>query len=154
MILFWSQSKHHEVFEQLKADGHQVGNHTFSHLKGWITEDKTYLENYLKCQQITQTNLFRPPYGRIKRSQIMLIKDSNKSKIVDQKPTIIMWDVLSGDFDMNLSPEKCLKNVLKHTENGSIVVFHDSIKAWERLEHVLPKALNYWAKQGFQFKIL
>jgi peptidoglycan/xylan/chitin deacetylase (PgdA/CDA1 family) len=92
-------TKHPEVFEQLKADGHQVGNHTFNHLKGWITDNKTYLENYLKCQQITQTNLFRPPYGRIKRSQIKLIQDSNKSKIVDQKPTIIMWDILSGDFN-------------------------------------------------------
>jgi peptidoglycan/xylan/chitin deacetylase (PgdA/CDA1 family) len=147
-------TKHPEVFEQLKADGHQVGNHTFNHLKGWITDNKTYLENYLKCQQITQTNLFRPPYGRIKRSQIKLIQDSNKSKIVDQKPTIIMWDILSGDFDINLSPEKCLKNVLKHTNNGSIVVFHDSLKAWERLEYVLPKALAYWVTQGYQFKIL
>jgi peptidoglycan/xylan/chitin deacetylase (PgdA/CDA1 family) len=147
-------TKHPEVFEQLKADGHQVGNHTFNHLKGWITDNKTYLENYLKCQQITQTNLFRPPYGRIKRSQIKLIQDSNKSKIVDQKPTIIMWDILSGDFDVNLSPEKCLKNVLKHTNNGSIVVFHDSLKAWERLEYVLPKALAYWVTQGYQFKIL
>lgn len=146
--------KHPEVFEQLKADGHQVGNHTFNHLKGWITDDKTYFENYLKCQQITQTNLFRPPYGRIKRSQIKMIKDSNKSENVDQKPKIIMWDVLSGDFDTSLAPEKCLKNVLKHTENGSIVVFHDSLKAWERLEYVLPTALAYWAKQGFQFKIL
>ena len=146
--------KHPEVFEQLKADGHQVGNHTFNHLKGWITDDKTYFENYLKCQQITQTNLFRPPYGRIKRSQIKMIKDSNKSENVDQKPKIIMWDVLSGDFDTSLAPEKCLKNVLKHTENGSIVVFHDSLKAWERLEYVLPKALAYWVTKGYQFKIL
>ena len=146
--------KHPEVFEQLKADGHQVGNHTFNHLKGWITDDKTYFENYLKCQQITQTNLFRPPYGRIERSQIKMIKDSNKSENVDQKPKIIMWDVLSGDFDTSLAPEKCLKNVLKHTENGSIVVFHDSLKAWERLEYVLPKALAYWVTKGYQFKIL
>nr|MBC7613969.1 polysaccharide deacetylase family protein [Pseudopedobacter sp.] len=146
--------KHPKVFEQLKADGHQVGNHTFNHLKGSKTDDKTYFENYLKCQQITQTNLFRPPYGRIKRSQIKLIQASNKPENVNQKPTIIMWDVLSGDFDINHSPEKCLKNILRHTENGSIVVFHDSIKAWETLEYVLPKALAYWTTQGYQFKIL
>lgn len=155
--------KHPEVYEQLKADGHQIGNHTFNHLKGWITDDKTYLENYLKCQQLTQTNLFRPPYGRIKRSQIKLIEKQNlsheindfdQSQISNLKSQIVMWDVLSGDFDINLSPEKCLKNVLKHTKNGSIVVFHDSLKAWERLEYVLPKALAYWVKQGYQFKIL
>ncbi len=155
--------KHPEVYEQLKADGHQIGNHTFNHLKGWITDDKTYLENYIKCQQLTQTNLFRPPYGRIKRSQIKLIEKQNlsheindfdQSQISNLKSQIVMWDVLSGDFDINLSPEKCLKNVLKHTKNGSIVVFHDSLKAWERLEYVLPKALAYWVKQGYQFKIL
>ncbi|MBU1759250.1 MAG: polysaccharide deacetylase family protein, partial [Bacteroidetes bacterium] len=104
--------------------------------------------------QITQTNLFRPPYGRIKRSQIKLIQASNKPENINQKPTIIMWDVLSGDFDINLSPEKCLKNILRHTENGSIVVFHDSIKAWETLKYVLPKALENWTKRGYQFKML
>ncbi len=182
--------KHPDIFLQLKADGHTIGNHTQNHLKGWATADDMYIDNFNKCQSLTQTNLFRPPYGKIKRSQIFNIQNSkfkiqnlttgekeidnskiknqtpnnilhqteilnipvDQSKIKNQKSQIIMWDVLSGDFDTTLSPEKCLKNVLKHTENGSIVVFHDSLKAWDRLEFVLPKALEYWQKKGFKFE--
>ena len=91
------------------------------------------------------TNLFRPPYGRIKRSQIRLIEKGKTG------PEIIMWDVLSGDFDINLKPEACLQNVLKHTENGSIIVFHDSLKAYDRLEYVLPRAMEAWSKRGYSF---
>lgn len=140
--------KHPDVFEQVVKEGHKIGNHTFNHLKGWDTDDEIYVANTLKCQDLTKTNLFRPPYGRIRKSQIKLLKQT----IPDLK--IIMWDVLSGDFDLNLSPEKCLKNVLKHTEPGSIIVFHDSLKAQERLEYVLPKALEAWTKQGYSFKSL
>ncbi len=159
-------NKHSEIFSQLKADGHAIGNHTFNHLKGWDYEDDVYISNFIKCQELTQTNLFRPPYGRIKFSQIKLIqkqelKAKNKEQIAntpynlqESQISIIMWDVLSGDFDTKLSPEKCLKNVIKHTENGSIVVFHDSLKAWERLEYVLPKALEYWKNEGFEFELL
>ena len=139
--------KHPDIFEDVKAGGHAIGNHTFNHLKGWKTGDEVYVQNFLECNLIlqTETSLFRPPYGRIKRNQIKLLKA--------QKPDlqIIMWDVLSGDFDMSLSPEKCLQNVIKHTENGSIVVFHDSLKAFNRLEYVLPRALEYWSKQGYSF---
>lgn len=172
-------TKHPEIFSQLKADGHAIGNHTYNHLKGWDCEDDVYISNFLKCQELTQTNLFRPPYGRIKFSQIRKMR-AQESRIKNQDPlynsqisdlksqafnhsdlqpsTInlktIMWDVLSGDFDINLSPEKCLKNVIKHTENGSIVVFHDSLKAWEKLEYVLPRALEYWFKEGYKFECL
>jgi peptidoglycan/xylan/chitin deacetylase (PgdA/CDA1 family) len=177
--------KHPEIFEQLKADGHAIGNHTFNHLKGWKTDDETYLSNFLKCQQLTQTNMFRPPYGRIKKSQIksILSEDivlSNEYSVLGQKDfetkeqrakskddlqipstlnhkpltSIIMWDVLSGDFDPSLNPSKCLQNVLKHTENVSVVVFHDSLKAWDRLEFVLPRALEAWRKEGFEFGTL
>lgn len=140
--------KHPDIFEQIKAEGHAVGNHTYHHLKGWNTSDNEYMKNTLKCQHLTNTCLFRPPYGRIKKSQIKLLRE--------QLPgiKIIMWDVLSGDFDTNLPPEKCLRNVLKYTEPGSIVVFHDSLKAKERLEHVLPKALEIWTKRGYSFKSL
>ncbi len=159
-------NKHPEIFSQLKADGHSIGNHTYNHLKGWDTNDEEYLANFLKCQQLTQTNLFRPPYGRIKFSQIKSIqKQEQKTKIKDDlqvsqysilntQYAIIMWDVLSGDFDANLSPEKCLQNVIKHAENGSIIVFHDSLKAWERLEYVLPKALEFWKKEDYEFGVL
>jgi peptidoglycan/xylan/chitin deacetylase (PgdA/CDA1 family) len=159
-------NKHPEIFSQLKADGHAVGNHTYNHLKGWDYNDEEYLANWKKCQQLTQTNLFRPPFGRIKFSQIKSIekqeqraksKDSLQSSqysIPNTQFSIIMWDVLSGDFDTHLSPEKCLQNVIKHAENGSIVVFHDSLKAWERLEYVLPKALEYWKKEDYEFGVL
>ncbi|TAF45809.1 MAG: polysaccharide deacetylase family protein [Sphingobacteriales bacterium] len=173
-------NKHPDIFLQLKADEHAIGNHTYNHLNGWKTANNAYINNVNKCQHLTQTHLFRPPYGRIKKSQIFDIqklqsenlKDIGQnlnpvfnqtetlhtpfeiSEIANQKAQIIMWDVLSGDFDTTLSPQKCLKNVLKHTQNGSIVVFHDSLKAWERLRYVLPKALNYWQKKGYSFEII
>jgi peptidoglycan/xylan/chitin deacetylase (PgdA/CDA1 family) len=141
-------SKHTDIFEQVKAGGHSIGNHTFNHLKGWVTNNQIYLDNFLQTDKLLDTPLFRPPYGRIKRAQIQLLKKARP----DLK--IIMWDVLSGDFDTNLSPEACLKNVLKHTEAGSIVVFHDSLKAFDRLEYVLPRALEYWSKEGYSFNAL
>ncbi len=140
--------KHPEIFQKLIEVGHAVGNHTFNHLKGWKTDDEVYLENFRLCDSLTRSRLFRPPYGRIKRSQISKLKDGFPGL------KIIMWDVLSGDFDLNLSPEKCLRNVLKATEAGSIVVFHDSLKAFERLEYVLPRALEYWNKRGYSFERL
>jgi peptidoglycan-N-acetylglucosamine deacetylase len=138
-------SKHPDEFEQVKNGGHAIGNHTYNHLKGWDTDDKTYLQNFLVADEQLHTNLFRPPYGRIKRSQIKLLKQLKPDL------NIIMWDTLSGDFDINLQPEKCLQNVLKYTTDGSIVVFHDSIKAFGRLQYVLPKAMEYWSKGGYHF---
>ena len=140
--------KHPDIFQQLKKEGHAVGNHTFHHLKGWKTGDDAYLEDVQQCQELTQTNLFRPPYGRIKKSQIAALN------LAYPEINIIMWDVLSGDFDMSLEREACLKNVIKHTQNGSIVVFHDSLKAFNRLEYVLPKALEYWSEKGYKFESL
>jgi len=160
--------KHPEVFERVKNDGHAIGNHTFNHLKGWKTDNETYLQNTLKCQELTQTNLFRPPYGRIWKSQIKSLKSVVRSpksiiqnqqsdlglKTIDSGLNIVMWDVLSGDFDINLTPEKCYQNVIKHTENGSIIVFHDSLKAFDRLSYTLPKVLAYFTEKGFTFSTL
>lgn len=141
-------SKHPDEFEQVKNAGHTIGNHTYNHLKGWDTDDKTYLQNFLVADEQLHTNLFRPPYGRIKRSQIKLLKQAKPEL------NIVMWDVLSGDFDINLQPEDCLQNVIKHTTDGSIIVFHDSIKAFGRLQYVLPKAMEYWSKEGYSFDSL
>lgn len=152
--------KHPEVYAHVINDGHAVGNHTFNHLKGWKTDDETYIENTLMCQQLTSTNLFRPPYGRIKKSQVRRLKslvlDQSKSRLSTSSTglQIVMWDVLSGDFDINLSPEKCYQNVIKHTENGSIIVFHDSLKAFDRLKYTLPRALKYFSDKGFTFSSL
>ncbi len=140
--------KHPDVFEQVKADGNAVGNHTYNHLKGWKTDDKTYLENFLLADELIGSPLFRPPYGRIKRSQIKLLKQTKPGL------QIIMWNILSADFDVNLKPEKCLDNVLKNTTNGDIVLFHDSLKAFDRLEYALPKALEYWSNEGYKFNPL
>ncbi|KIO74955.1 polysaccharide deacetylase [Pedobacter lusitanus] len=141
-------NKHAEIFEQVKNDGHAIGNHTLNHLKGWITEDKTYIKNFQDCQKLTNTNLFRPPYGRIKKSQIKELRKINPQL------NIIMWDVLSGDFDLNLSPEKCYENVIKNTRNGSIIVFHDSLKAFDRLKFALPATLKFLTAQGYKFHTL
>ena len=138
-------AKHPDIYRQILADGHSVGNHTFNHLNGWKTGDKAYLENIEQCKELVQSNLFRPPYGRSKKSQY---------SILNTQYSIIMWDVLSGDFDINLSPEKCLNNVLKHSRNGSIIVFHDSLKAFERLEYALPLALENLKKKGYNFSKL
>jgi peptidoglycan/xylan/chitin deacetylase (PgdA/CDA1 family) len=140
--------KHPHIFQQLLDEGHQVGNHTYNHLKGWKTDDATYLENFEQCQQLTASNLFRPPYGRIKKSQIGKIR----ARYPEMK--IIMWDVLSGDFDLNLSPESCYHNVDKYVENGSIIVFHDSLKAFERLQYALPRTIASLKAKGYRFHTL
>ena len=140
--------KYPQIFESIKNDGHSIGNHTFNHLKGWDTSDDVYFQNFQKCQGQTDTNLFRPPYGRIKKSQIAQIKSSYPEM------KIIMWDTLSGDFDTKLSPERCLANVIKYTRNGSIIVFHDSLKAFDRLYYTLPKVLEHFSQLGYRFEQL
>lgn len=140
--------KHPDIFDRLKSEGHRIGNHTFNHLKGWKTEDQVYLQNFWQCQELTNTNLFRPPYGRIKKSQI----SSLRTEFPELQ--IVMWDVLSGDFDLKLAPQKCYEQVIKHAENGSIIVFHDSLKAFDRLKYTLPRALQYFSEQGFRFETL
>ena len=141
-------NKHPDIFEQVKNAGHAIGNHTYNHLKGWATDDQTYRDNFLKCDEQLHSNLFRPPYGRIKRSQIKLLRET--------KPElqIVMWDVLSGDYDARLKPENILRNVLKHTQPGSIILFHDSLKAFDRLEYVLPRAMEEWGRKGYEFACL
>lgn len=141
-------SKYPDIYDQIKNSGHTIGNHTHNHLNGWKTDNKTYLENIQKSAQLTSNHLFRPPYGKIKRSQL------KELKTVNPKLQIIMWDVLSGDFDLKISPQKCLDHVIKNTENGSIILFHDSIKAFDRLAYTLPKALEHLTTEGYTFSTL
>jgi len=140
--------KHPEIFEQVKNAGHTIGNHTFNHLRGRITDDQTYLENFLETDKLVGSKLFRPPYASIKQSQVKLLK------VAKPGLKIIMWNILSADYDINLKPEKCLNNVLKHTRSGDIVLFHDSLKAFPRLEYVLPGVMEVWSKQGYSFHSL
>jgi peptidoglycan/xylan/chitin deacetylase (PgdA/CDA1 family) len=160
--------KHPEIFERLKLAGHAIGNHTYNHLNGWETDNDTYLNNFLKCQELTQTNLFRPPYGRIKLGQIKRLRSvfdgqfpspklqttTPQLATTHPKLQIAMWDVLTGDFDHKLSPEKCYQNIINNVENGSIIVFHDSLKAFDRLAYALPKTLKYLTAKGYQFGTL
>lgn len=140
--------KHPLILADIISEGHTIGNHTYNHLNGWNSSNKNYIENVLKGSKLTSTRIFRPPYGRIKKSQIKEIKKQSPST------EVIMWDVLSGDFDKRISKEQCVRNVLKHCKNGSIIVFHDSLKAFERLEYALPKVLENLSKKGFEFRTL
>ena len=146
--------KHPEIFEKIISEGHAVGNHTQNHLNGWKTNSTDYINNVVEVEknfklssfQTFTSKLYRPPYGKIKKYQA--------KKLRDLEYKIIMWDVLSADFDTTISKEKCLDNVLKNTTNGSIVVFHDSVKASEKLKFVLPKILEYYSEKGFTFKAI
>jgi len=148
------------IFERIKNEDHSVGNHTFNHLNGWKTDTNTYIQNFLKCQEISGTPLFRPPYGRITQSQIRhlkaLVSPTSATTPATYHPhppslQIVMWDVLSRDFDTRCSPEQCYQNVIRHTGNGSIIVFHDSLKAFPRLEYALPRAIEYLLHAGYRF---
>ncbi|MDR5589322.1 polysaccharide deacetylase family protein [Christiangramia sp. SM2212] len=144
--------KHPEIYNRIIIEGHIAGNHTFNHLNGWKTENKGYLENTLKAQKVaTEVNpetstLFRPPYGRIRNSQAKAIRKAGFK--------IVVWDVISGDYDKEISPEKCFRNVTDTAEPGSTIVFHDSIKASKNLKAVLPKVLEYYSEKGFDFRSL
>jgi peptidoglycan/xylan/chitin deacetylase (PgdA/CDA1 family) len=137
--------KYPEIFQQVRDAGHTIGNHTMNHLNGWITENLTYFHNIRQGASQAKTSLFRPPYGRVtpKQTQFLL-----------RHYRIVMWDVLSGDFDTNISPDQVLKNVIQNAVSGSIVVFHDSIKSLERLEYALPKVLEHFSALGYTFDAL
>jgi peptidoglycan/xylan/chitin deacetylase (PgdA/CDA1 family) len=143
--------KHPHIAQEVVAAGHRLGNHTYHHLQGWQTPTLVYLENIQACDtelyKISGHNnvLFRPPYGRINRAQYLDLKSEYQ---------IIMWDVLTYDFDVDLSPEKCLTQAIKNTRPGSIVVFHDSVKASRNLKYVLPRYLAHFAQQNFRFEAL
>lgn len=156
--------KYPSVFQNIVNQQHTIGNHTFNHLKGWDTEDDVYVDNFKKCEEIIvdrcslfdvrdttienrQSKIgnrkFRPPFGRIKRNQAKEILKSHE---------IIMWDVLTGDYDQNLSKELVLSKTLQYTIQGSIVLFHDSIKASKNMMYALPIVLEHFSEQGFSFK--
>ena len=136
------------VYERIIAEGHKVGNHTYNHLNGWKTDDKIYLEDIAKAAKIIDSNLFRPPYGRITKFQQKAIS-GNKLHL-----KTIMWDVLSGDFDPSVDGENCYLNVINNSKPGSIIVFHDSAKSFTTLQYGLPKVLEYFSEKGFQFRVL
>ena len=138
--------KHQNIYHKIQEEGHSVGNHTFNHLNGLLTKNTRYIENIQQASAYIVSKLFRPPYGRLKSSQARLLQQEGYK--------IIMWDVLSGDFDRSISPEKCLENVLKKTTNGSIIVMHDSEKSKDKIYFALPRILDHFSQKGYLFKAI
>ncbi|WP_298894117.1 polysaccharide deacetylase family protein [uncultured Psychroserpens sp.] len=145
--------KYPDVFKNIIDNGHTVGNHTQHHVKGWTTKTKDYLKEVKTAQtsinayKNSETQLlFRPPYGQIKPKQ--------GKKLITLGYQIIMWDVLSFDWEKEISEEKCLENVMSKSKKGSIIVFHDSVKASRNLMYTLPKVLELFSNEGFVFKAL
>ena len=138
------------IYKRILDEGHRVGNHTQHHLNGWKTNTATYLADVAEASNHISSPLFRPPYGRIRAAQVKGIKKS----LQNESAKIIMWDVLSGDFDESLSKENCLQNVIRKTKPGSIIVFHDSEKAFPLLAYSLPLFLRAFAEKGFVFNSL
>ncbi len=156
--------KHPQIFKDIIKDGHAIGNHTFQHLNGWTTNTNVYVKDVLKTDkvinsecsvqsekidinpsQVTQiSKLFRPPYGKIKQSQ--------GRQLLHLGYQIIMWDILAFDWKDSLSEEECAKNVVNYAGSGSIVVFHDSLKASPRMKYALVKTLEHFSEQGYEFK--
>ena len=144
-----------QLVKDILEEGHLIGNHSYDHLNGWSTTDTCYINNVEKTQNALNVfyelkpkdhKLMRPPYGKIKRTQAKKLK----SKGFD----IIMYDVLAYDWDHNISGQQCAQNVINHAQTGSIVVFHDSIKAQKNLKLGLPGVLDYFTQQGYTFKTL
>lgn len=140
-------ASHPEIYKRVLDEGHSTGNHTFNHLNGWKVKNKEYINDVEKAAHYINSKLFRPPYGKISLQASKKLRKELGYKI-------IMWHVLSGDFDENISPEKCLNNVIKNAEAGSVIVFHDSKKAFKAMQFTLPEVLRIFTNKGFLFKPL
>ena len=138
-------TKNTELYAEILKIGHKTGNHTFNHLRGDIASNEEYFDNIKKAAQSIESQLFRPPHGRISCRQ--------KRKL-QAEYEIVMWDIITHDYNRSLSPETILKNVKRYTRNGSIIVFHDSIKAKNNVLSVLPQAIEFWKSEGYEFGIL
>lgn len=136
---------HPEIIEQIVEDGHTIGNHSYSHPSGWSTKTLEYIADVDKCNEVLGSKIFRPPYGRLKPAQLKALKSNYE---------IIMWDVMCGDFEDQLSDEKCLSNITKNANAGSIVLLHDTAKSMKKLKSVLPKVLEYFADKGLKFEAI
>jgi peptidoglycan-N-acetylglucosamine deacetylase len=137
--------KHPQVFQRVVAEGHAVGNHTYNHVSGWASDNVPFFHNVRRCAKLVNSAFFRPPYGKLKPRQ---------TQFIQRHYQIVMWDVLSGDFDESITKEQCYLNVIKNAGPGSIIVFHDSLKSEEKLRYALPKVLEFFSKKGYAFEAL
>lgn len=133
------------LFDRLKGEGHAVGNHTYHHLHGWKSPPAAYVEDVTRCENLFQTNLFRPPYGKFTPSQYLLLKN---------KYLFVLWSVLTQDFRRRVKPGQCLDIAIRNTRSGSIVVFHDSIKASENVLYAMPRFLDHFLEKGYRFRVV
>ena len=147
--------KHPDLFKSIQNQGHSIGNHTENHINGWNSSAEGYIENVKRCEKTIQKfsienykfqHIFRPPYGKVTPQQFKLLKKSNYK--------VIMWDVLSADFDASISPEKCAEHVIKNIEPGSVVIFHDSLKASKNLKLALSQTLSFLQKNEYEMKAI
>lgn len=140
--------QHPVLYKQLLNEGHVTGNHTFNHVNGWKVSDDVYFKDIIDAKKYIDSYLFRPPYGRITRFQSKHLRETAL------KMKVIMWDVVSGDFDTTITPARCTQNVLKNARAGSIVVFHDSVKAFPNLKEALPATLDHFSAKGYRFEAI
>ena len=140
--------QHPALYKQLLNEGHVTGNHTFNHVNGWKVSDDVYFKDIIDAKKYIDSSLFRPPYGRITRFQAKHLQETAL------KMKVIMWDVVSGDFDTTITPARCTQNVLKNARAGSIVVFHDSVKAFPNLKEALPATLEHFSAKGYRFEAI
>jgi len=137
--------KHPDVYQEVLRRGHRTGNHTFNHLRGFFTSSGSYLKNIEKASRYIDSDLFRPPHGELRKLQYFEVRKRNK---------VILWDVISRDYDKDVPENKVLNIVKKYTRNGSIIVFHDSLKAERNMRYAMPKAIEFLLQEGYQFKTL
>ncbi|MCR4619623.1 MAG: polysaccharide deacetylase family protein [Paludibacteraceae bacterium] len=137
--------KYPEVFEQIKAEGHAVGNHTFNHVSGWNSSTRYFMRQAEKADAYIHSDLFRPPYGHMMPRQLKELK---------QKYRIVLWDVITRDYNQRLSPKHVMRIVHWYSRNGSIVVFHDNVKAAKNCLAVLPEAIEFYKRKGYSFRLV
>lgn len=136
--------KHPAIFEEVRQRGHAVGNHTFNHVQGWLTKTSAFMANVRKASELIPSKLFRPPHGHLVFPQPARIRQAGYK--------LIMWDVVTRDYNAKVSPQQVLNNVKRYTRNGSIIVFHDSLKAERNLRYALPKAIEWLLAEGYRLE--
>lgn len=138
-------ARYPDLYADILKRGHKTGNHTFNHLKGFQYSKEEYVENVEKAAKFIDSKLFRPPHGRIKPSQLRALKKKYK---------IVMWDVITHDYNKKLSPDRILQTVQKYLRSGSLVVFHDSVKAERNVLEALPRAIEFWQSNGYSWALI
>jgi peptidoglycan/xylan/chitin deacetylase (PgdA/CDA1 family) len=138
-------ARYPEIYKSILDNGHSVGNHTYNHLQGLKTNKKDFFRNIEQAGKCIHSDLFRPPHGWMRRAQYNYLK---------RKYRIVMWDVISCDYNTNLSPEKVFRNITGYVRSGSIVTFHDSVKARQNLVRTLQPAIRWIKEQGFRFEAI